>query len=130
MDQHTHTHTPSCKCTSYRCTYIHMLSTMVQTSYRNAETFKWKIKTTERPIFCKFDDDENSCTFAAFRMYINTYIHACKRVCVACTCRLSSLQFVNLDSRRCCCRCNSDLATLCSNSCLLLFVLTLSSIAF
>lgn len=81
-DGPTHTHIRSCKCTSYRCTYIHMLSTMVQTSYRNAETFKWKIQTTERPIFCKFDDDENSCTFAAFRMYINTYIHACKRVCV------------------------------------------------
>lgn len=92
----THTHTASCKCTSY----VHILGPW-QTSYKNAETFKWKIKTTERPIFCKFDDDENSCTFAAFRMYINTYIHACKRVCVcvcvACTCRLSSLQFVNLE---------------------------------
>lgn len=119
---HTHTHHHANVHHTDVHTYICCL-----TSYRNAETFKWK-------IFCKFDDDENSCTFAAFRMYINTYIHACKRVCVcvcvACTCRLSSLQFVNLDSRRCCCRCNSDLATLCSNSCLLLFVLTLSSIAF
>lgn len=74
---HTHTHHHANVHHTDVHMYIHMLSTMVQTSYRNAETLKWKIQTTERPIFCKFDDDENSCTFAAFRMYINTYLHTC-----------------------------------------------------